>query len=412
MKGGIYSDERCPVCGASFVDNRIDALLCPNHPKIRASSFKVKFGKLTKRFKDYESAFRKLTGFRYKVDENTFDERDYRRDNPLGFANLMDQWFVDKTVESKTRTGKIERKIKPGTIRNYRYYKEVMCGYFQNRNIKEVWEDQGGLEDFFNSLTSVGNKTKWNYRSAMSDFFTWVWRRNKKSFSRQAIEKPELPEISFTLGYRKLVSKDTQFDIVEEVKRITAFNPKIYLGIKWLCTYIKVRPKELNALKEGEINLDTGHLLFPDPKENVWKAVPLLGEDIEIIREMRKKYPAVPNMPFFRHVGGYNNRVKENTHFGEGYLYEWWKKACRNLGIEGVDMYGGTRHSSVTALRKKHTPEQIKRSGTGHGSDAFDRYFELDDEDSLALYVDAVPRKAEVIPIGKIDPALTPGKNG
>jgi hypothetical protein len=66
--------------------------------------------------------------------------------------------------------------------------------------------------------------------------------------------------------------------------------------------------------------------------------VPLLGEYIEITREMRRKFPAVPNMRFFRHVGGYNNRVKENTPFGEGYPYEWSKKACRNLGIEGVDL--------------------------------------------------------------------------
>jgi hypothetical protein len=25
-------------------------------------------------------------------------------------------------------------------------------------------------------------------------------------------------------------------------------------------------------------------------------------------------------------------------------LYKYWKKACANPGIEGVDLYGGTRH--------------------------------------------------------------------
>jgi len=409
MIGGIYSDERCPICGGVFVDNHINALICPNHPKITARSLKVKFGSLCKRFLSYEDAAFQLTGWRFKKKEKSFDERDYKKDNPLGFTSLMNQYWTDKTTESTNRVGKIERKIKPGTIKNYRYYKSVTCAYFKDRNIKDIAEDVGSIEDFFNSLTDVGNKTKWNYRSFLNDFFTWVWRRNKKAFSRAGVEKPELPEISFVLGYRKLVSKPTQIDIVEEVRRITTFNPKIYLGIKWLCTYIRVRPKEMNALKEGEINLDTGHLLFPDPKENAWKAVPLVQEDIEIIKEIRKKWPAVSSMPFFRHVGGYNNRVKADAPFGEGYLYEWWKKACKNLSIEGVDMYGGTRHSSVTALKGKYSPERIKRSGTGHKSDSIDRYLEMDDEDSLALYVDAVPRKAEVI---KIDPALTLGKNG
>ena len=408
MRGGIYSDEKCPVCGGKFVDNHVNALICPAHPKCKAMSFRIKFGKVKKRFRDYERAFRFLTGLRFKTDELTFDERDYQKDNPLGFITLMNQWFTDKTVESKTRTGKIERKIKPGTIRNYRHYKDVMCGYFQNRNIKEVWDDQGRLEDFFNSLTSVGNKTKWNYRSCMSDFFTWVWRRNKKSFSKAGIEPPELPEISFTLGYRKIVSKETQIAIVKEVNRISAFNPKIYLGIKWLCTYVRIRPKELTALKEGEINLDTGHLLFPDPKEKMYKAVPLVQEDIDIIKSFPR---AFPTMPFFRHTK-HTNSVKENTPFGEGYLYEWWKRACKNLGIEGVDLYGGTKHSTVTDWKKKYSPEMIRRSGTGHKTNsAFDRYLEINDADSLALYADAIPCKAEVVPIGT-GTAKGPAKNG
>lgn len=407
MKGGIYSDEKCPVCGKSFVDNHVNALICKDHPKMRASSFKVKFGKLTKRFRDYTTAQRKLTGWRYKTDENTFDERDYRKDNPLGFTTLMTQWYADKTVESTNRSGKVERKIKPGTIRNYRHYKDVLCSYFGDRNIKDVAEDEGLIEDFFNTLTNVGNKTKWNYRSCLNTFFAWAWRRNRKSFSRAGIEKPDLPEITFTLGFRKIVSKETQFEILEEVKRISSFNIKIYLGIKWLCTYVRVRPGELTALKEGEINLDTGHLLFSDPKENAWKAVPLVQEDIDILKSLPRSFPT---MPFFRHVGGYNNRVKENEPFGEGYLYEWWKKACNNLGIEGVDLYGGTKHSSVTALKKKFSPETIRKSGTGHKTNsAFDRYLEMDDQDSLLLYADAVPGKAEVI---KIDTALTPAKNG
>jgi hypothetical protein len=38
--------------------------------------------------------------------------------------------------------------------------------------------------------------------------------------------------------------------------------------------------------------------------------------------------------------------------FGEKYLYKWWKRTCANLGIEDVDLYSGTRHSSATALNQ------------------------------------------------------------
>lgn len=37
-------------------------------------------------------------------------------------------------------------------------------------------------------------------------------------------------------------------------------------------------------------------------------------------------------------------------------------------------MYGGTKHSTVTALGKKLSPEQIQRGATGHASNAFKRY--------------------------------------
>ena len=51
--------------------------------------------------------------------------------------------------------------------------------------------------------------------------------------------------------------------------------------------------------------------------------------------------------------------------FGPKYFKKWWDKACENLGIKGVDLYGGTKHSTATALGELHTPEEIKRGGTG-----------------------------------------------
>jgi len=61
-------------------------------------------------------------------------------------------------------------------------------------------------------------------------------------------------------------------------------------------------------------------------------------------------------------------------------------KACPNLIIEGVDLYGGTRHTTTTALSKVLTPEQIKRSGTGHNTNkAFERYLQPHIDESLMV---------------------------
>ncbi|MCP4294094.1 MAG: hypothetical protein GY786_00615 [Proteobacteria bacterium] len=44
------------------------------------------------------------------------------------------------------------------------------------------------------------------------------------------------------------------------------------------------------------------------------------------------------------------------------------------MNIKNVTLYPGTKHTTVTALGKQLTPEQIKRGATGHVSDAFERY--------------------------------------
>ena len=59
---------------------------------------------------------------------------------------------------------------------------------------------------------------------------------------------------------------------------------------------------------------------------------------------------------------------------------------CKRLGVEGVDLYGGTRHSSARALLKKYSPDEIKRYGTLHRTNrAFERYLgEVDRFDTVS----------------------------
>jgi len=43
MKGGIYSEQRCQICGSRFKDNRKNALICPEHQDQKANKLRVYF---------------------------------------------------------------------------------------------------------------------------------------------------------------------------------------------------------------------------------------------------------------------------------------------------------------------------------------------------------------------------------
>ena len=125
-----------------------------------------------------------------------------------------------------------------------------------------------------------------------------------------------------------------------------------------------------------------GALIIPHPKEKEPKIIYLLDDDVELLKEMPR---GLPDLYFFRHNSG-KGGVKKGSKFGPRYLYKWWKRACDNLGIKGVDLYGGTRHTTARALSEVLTPEQIK-SGTMHKTNkAFERYFQRNAVDAKKVY--------------------------
>ena len=97
--------------------------------------------------------------------------------------------------------------------------------------------------------------------------------------------------------------------------------------------------------------------------------------------------------------------MPDNKPFDEEYLYKWWIRACNEIGIEGVDMYGGTRHSSAIALRKYRTPEEIKRATMHTTNKAFKGYFKMESDDLRDIYSDTNRDNAKIIklrkPVGK-----------
>ena len=367
MLGGIYSEQRCPVCGSRFRDNFKSALQCPSHPDHQATHFRVYFKGVTKRFVSYQEASRHITGLRFETDNGKFDPREYRKSKPLGFENLTTQWLRLK-----------EKEVKKSSYRKIADHLHKASKFWGNISIKEIGFKEVQL--FLLSLETLSDKTRHNHLSSVHQFFGWLKR------AKVIDSIPDFPEIRFELAWRRTVDKETQQSIIKEVQRITyKINPKIWIGIKFLSTYFNLRPGELLNVKEGDIDLRQGEILIPHPKEKRPKKVYLLSEDVELLRSLPR---GIPDLYFFRHMRGLKG-AKAGERFGDKYLYKWWVKACENLGIEGIDLYGGTRHSTVRELRKYRTPEEIRLGSMHSTNKAFERYYRSDPDDYRGIYRDA-----------------------
>ena len=67
---------------------------------------------------------------------------------------------------------------------------------------------------------------------------------------------------------RNIIDIETQQALIDEVKRLTYnINPKVWLGIKWLATYIKIRPGELVRIRERDIIMGSGVIIIPPQRK-------------------------------------------------------------------------------------------------------------------------------------------------
>jgi integrase len=371
MKGGIYSDQRCPLCGESFRDNRISGMSCPSHQEQRPTRFKVIFDSVTKRFSSYHEAFRFLTGLRYEVDQSKFDPREYMLSSPLGFATL-----AAKFMELKKKT------MRPDGFRSYQSHFRRATEFFDNVPVSRI--GFGHIEDFVHSLSLSTYTVKCNLDWVMN-FLRWCHRRGDiKSV-------PEKPAWKWEQEMRNIVDKPTQASIVKKVyEQHGDTKPRACIGIQLLCTYPKIRPDELRQVKEKHIDLKRGYLTIPHPKEGKGpKIVKLTDRDLELLRSLTRGFP---EMYFLRHERATGGRAV-GSRFGKNLLYQIWQRACSELGIEGVPLYPGTKHSTASDLARKF-PSALVQKTTGHTSKAFERYLVLGEEECVSLYEEASPDKA------------------
>ena len=371
MKGGIYSDERCPICKRNFVDNWRTGLQCPKHPKQWATKFRIKFGKLTRRYNSYREAQEVLWTWRREEAEGTFNPKDHMTSNPSGFEKLGEKFLAIKRFD-----------LRPEGYRRYLYHYKTCADALGETSVRHI--DYTLLEDLkFELLARLAPKTVYDTFGFLRTFLVWCLER------RELKKLPRFPKLSKKMGMRKILDKATQTRVLEKVYELYWKSvPRACVGIEFLCTYPKIRPGELRQVQEKNIDLKNATLTIPRPKErDDPKGVMLLQKHVELIRSL----PAgLPELYFLRYDYPVKGR-RVGQRLGRDYLYNAWRKSCAKLGVEGVPLYPGTKHTTASDLARKF-PERLVKQTTGHTSKAFERYLVLGEEDCVTLYEEASPK--------------------
>ena len=79
------------------------------------------------------------------------------------------------------------------------------------------------------------------------------------------------------------------------------------------------------------------------------------------------------------------SNIKPGRGFGGTLLYYAWRRACARLGVKGVSLYPGTKHSTAMGYREIYTPEQIMALTLHSTGAAFRRYFQTGGDDLRKL---------------------------
>lgn len=357
MIGSIHSDQRCPVCGGIFRDNGKDALECALHPEHKATKMKVMFGKVTRRFNDYKTALIFLSHLRVERHQGTFDYRKYKLASPLRFSFLSEQFL---SLKQKT--------CKQSTVRKYRQYHMICSSYFGDTLIGNIGHRE--LQLFIHSLDYASYRVKC-ILDYMMELLNWC------NDNGDLPKIPKRPAWKWQWDTKPIVDKKTQRKILYDIyDHEWERAPRACVGIELLMTYPKIRPGELRKVKEKHIT--NGVLIIPDAKEGGMKMIELLPEHVELIKQMPRGFG---EHYFLRHNNG--------QRFGKDYLYTVWRRACARLGVHGVDLYRGTKHSTITDWSRKYPLAVIKRAA--NVSKSIERYIHLGDDDVQKLYQEAMP---------------------
>lgn len=376
MQGSITTRQKCPVCKGSLAhDERRHGCFCPAHPQIGATKFIVRFpGGIFTNHSDYNAAAQQLNYLRHEkgARQQRFNADDYRAAKPNSFGALAGRY--------------LKRKEQRASYRDIKRYIERAAVHFGATNVREI--NGADIEDYLFSLIGITEKTRANHCSQLSDFWKWCLARGNII---TLAEMPIFPKIEFDLGYRKITDWETQSKVLEKLAENP--NPKVWFACELLRTYTALRPEDLRRVSEGSLNeADFLTVTNPTKLKNRFKRIKLVPDHAEEWRRLRREYPAHPDMPFFRHTSG-KGGIQADEIFGKDFLRKQWTKAAEAVGLFGVSLYPGTKHTTATETAQLYG-KQSALDASGLTNKAFERYCQVEEEGAFET-VTAIHKKMD-----------------
>jgi len=272
--------------------------------------------------------------------------------------------------------------------------------YWGQKNMRDI--DDSEIEEFLNSIPNIGKKTKSNYQSHLKGF--WKFARKMKAVS--ADEMPLFEPIKYDLGFRTVTTWQLQRQVIEKVKEMTfSFNPKIWLAIDMLATYTELRPDDIRRIQEKNYHNGFVTIFYPTKskrKNQPWITIKLIDEHREVWEWIQKTFPAINHeMYFFRHHKG-RARAKPGDVFSDKYLARCWQRAAKEVGLEGVSLYPGTRYTTITETAQLLGRDAAKQASGHRTNKAFERYNQAINDGAYQVVAKIRPKMTgEVIRLNK-----------
>lgn len=340
MKGGIYTKEKCPLCGNPFARTEKD-FLCPIH-QIRPKRFYIKIysKELHKHvpiysnarrepFSSYEQANRILTKIRAEIDAGNFDATRYfvQKLKPLRFLNWSEDWLAKKAIEVKTgkRTPSYLKSLKAHIRRHHQpFLKEMDIRDISSKRIHEFYLSIQQAPHYVKNILDT-------LENMLGDAKQWGEIKEVPHFPKIEVPDPEI----------KTIDLDEQDKLIESIR-----DPMDRAYILFTAREI-VRPSETRALQWSDIDLKHNRVTIrrhfslneirPATKGRQIKILPL-DEDV---KQSLISLPRHITSPFVFW------KRKQGKPFSESWARKLWKRTGRKMGIE-ISFYQGTRHSSAT----------------------------------------------------------------
>jgi len=276
-------------------------------------------------------------------------------------ANRIERWLEVKRREA--RAGDRAR----GYVRELERWArpEGHFSWWAEKSIRDVTE--GAIEDW--SLWLADRRTpggrplsaasRARVLGGFHSFLGWMYRRR------------EIPEMPRSYPWPKVPEHEPRTLTMADQDAVLRAIPEIDRGIFLACAHLGLRPNEARALevsdyRNGCLVIDkkasgpnVGDPVVRGTKSGKAKTLPVSGElaawiEAHVPRESRLER---------RRLFLLSSTGRPWSHWS---LTDRWRAACRAVGVAGVSLYPGTKHSMATDALRRQVPERTLQAFLGH----------------------------------------------